>query len=186
MEEEILNIYNNLDYNNFTRDERNAFKQPKNDRSIVIKEADKGPGVVVWDREDYLTEAESQLTDPEVYEELKGDFGSPLIKTIKRYFTSVSARGYISSETLNYFMVNNPKLGRFYLLQLRYTNVFLTFPGDPLFRTAAIIPRTSQRLLTIILSRFLSVSNLILKTLIIFYKNLESFLNCRMTLFFVQ
>ena len=88
--------------------------------------------MVVWDREDYLTEAESQLTDPEVYEELKGDFGSPLIKTIKRYFTSVSARGYISSETLNYFMVNNPKLGRFYLLQLRYTNVFLTFPISPI------------------------------------------------------
>ena len=49
LEEEILNIDTNLDYNNLTRDERNALKQLKNDHSIVIKEADKGSGVVVWD-----------------------------------------------------------------------------------------------------------------------------------------
>ena len=44
--------------------------------------ADKGSGVVVWDREDYPAEAEFQLSDPEVYEELKGDFENPLIKAI--------------------------------------------------------------------------------------------------------
>ena len=79
LEEEILNIYNNLHYNNLIRDERNALKQLKNYHSIYIKEADKGSGVVVWDREDYLSEAESQLSDPEVYEELKGDFDLSLI-----------------------------------------------------------------------------------------------------------
>ena len=61
-----------------TRDERNTLKQLKNDHSIVIKDPDKGAGVVVWDREDYLVEAESQLSDPEVYEELKGDFDPSL------------------------------------------------------------------------------------------------------------
>ena len=130
LEEETLNIDTNLDYNNLTRDERNALKQLKNDHSIVIKEADKGSGVVVWDREDYLTEAESQLSDPDVYEELKGDFENPLIKTIKRYFTSVSARGDISSETLNYFMVNNPRLRRFYLLPKIHKRLF-DVPGRP-------------------------------------------------------
>ena len=79
LEEEILIIYNNLHYNNLIRDERNALKQLKNYHSIYIKEADKGSGVVVWDREDYLSEAESQLSDPEVYEELKGDFDLSLI-----------------------------------------------------------------------------------------------------------
>ena len=34
-----------------------------NDRSIVIKKADKGPCVVVWDREDYIAEASKQLND---------------------------------------------------------------------------------------------------------------------------
>ena len=30
----------------------------KNDRSVVIKPADKGSTVIVWDRTDYLKEAE--------------------------------------------------------------------------------------------------------------------------------
>ena len=33
-----------------------------------------------WDREDYLAEAESQLFDPGVYEELTGDFENPSLK----------------------------------------------------------------------------------------------------------
>ena len=36
--------------------------------------------------------------------------------SLKLYFTNVSAQSDISSETLIYFMVNNPRLGRFYSL----------------------------------------------------------------------
>ena len=38
-----------------------------NNRSIVIKKADKGSCVVVWDCEDYIAEAEKQLSDKNVY-----------------------------------------------------------------------------------------------------------------------
>ena len=34
----------------------------RDDTSIIIKEADRGSGVAVWDREDYLKEAEKQLS----------------------------------------------------------------------------------------------------------------------------
>ena len=37
------------------------------DRPIVIKKADKGSCIVVWDRSDYLREVEKQLEDPNVY-----------------------------------------------------------------------------------------------------------------------
>ena len=37
------------------------------DRSIVIKKADKGSCIVVWDRNDYIREAEKQLKDQNVY-----------------------------------------------------------------------------------------------------------------------
>ena len=33
----------------------------KNDKSIVIKSANKGSAVVVWDRDDYIKEAQKQL-----------------------------------------------------------------------------------------------------------------------------
>ena len=41
-----------------------------NDRSVVIKKADKGSCVVVWHREDYIAEAEGQLGDVTVYEDV--------------------------------------------------------------------------------------------------------------------
>ena len=35
------------------------------DQNIIIKPADKGSCVMVWDRKDYLAEADSQLKDNE-------------------------------------------------------------------------------------------------------------------------
>ena len=59
-----------LSYSFLTKKERLALNSLRNDTSIIIKEADKGSGVVAWDREDYLKEAEKQLGDKETYEEL--------------------------------------------------------------------------------------------------------------------
>ena len=53
----------------------------KNDNTIVIKCADKGSGFVAWDREDYLKEANKQLSDEEVYEKVTID-SSTLESTI--------------------------------------------------------------------------------------------------------
>ena len=47
----------------------------------MIKSADKGSTVVVWDREGYIKEAKKQLDDKEVYEEVSND-SAPLLKTI--------------------------------------------------------------------------------------------------------
>ena len=58
---------------NLSRGENKALFDLKNDISIVIKEADKGSAVVVWDREDYLKEADSQLSNKEVYQEVMDD-----------------------------------------------------------------------------------------------------------------
>ena len=40
------------------------------DRSIVIKKADKGSTVVVWERNDYILETEKQLSDANVYKDV--------------------------------------------------------------------------------------------------------------------
>ena len=37
------------------------------DKQIIIKKADKGSCVVVWDRDSYLLENEKQLKDGEIY-----------------------------------------------------------------------------------------------------------------------
>ena len=60
-------------YYNLTREERQAMYNLKSDQSIVIKEADKGSAVVIWDKKDYLLEVEKQLSCKETYEELSSD-----------------------------------------------------------------------------------------------------------------
>ena len=55
----------------------------KSDKNILIKGADKRCAVVLWDREDNIKEAENQLGDSDVYEEVPDDH-EPLISTIHK------------------------------------------------------------------------------------------------------
>ena len=64
LEEKLMNIkIPQNKYSNLTREERSAVYNLKNDNNIVIKNADKVSAVVIWDRDDYIKEAEKQLGD---------------------------------------------------------------------------------------------------------------------------
>ena len=116
LEEKLMKIEIPKDkYNNLTSKERQALYDLKNDKNIVIKAADKGSAVVVWDREDYIKEAEKQLEDSDVYEEVPDD-PEPLISTIHRTIEKNRKIGGLKKETIKYFEVKHPKLARFYLL----------------------------------------------------------------------
>ena len=79
-----------MSYSNLTKEERNALYLLRDDPSIIIKEADKAS--VVWDREDYLREGNTQLSDKDVYQEVKGDAEGPLIKAIKSVLRKIRNR----------------------------------------------------------------------------------------------
>ena len=64
---------------NLTREEWEALKNLKEDRSIIIKPADKGSCVVVWDREDYLAEGYMQLNDKSTYVEINNFFSNAYV-----------------------------------------------------------------------------------------------------------
>ena len=51
-----------------------------------------------------------------VCKELTGDVEGPLEKVNKTVLKKVGNRSDINDHTQDYFLVNNPKLGRFYLL----------------------------------------------------------------------
>ena len=141
LEEEIMAIDTKLSYSNLTKEERLALNSLRDDTSIIIKEADKGSGVVVWDRKDYLKEAEKQLGDKETYEELSSDPVSPLISIVKGCLSRVKKRGDIPNETLEYFFINKPKLGRFYLLPKIHKRLSQV---DMLFLIVDFLRRTFQ------------------------------------------
>ena len=83
--------------------------------TIVIKGADKGPAVVEWDREDYIKEAENQLGDTNIYEEVPND-ANPLMNIILNTLENIHKRGDICTATLNHFIIKDAKFVRFYLL----------------------------------------------------------------------
>ena len=86
--------------------------------------------MVVWDRDDYLKEAENHLSNETAYQECATDPRNDLLETISSCLSNIRERGDIDDQTLDYFMVNNPRLGRFYLLpkiHKRLSNV----PGRP-------------------------------------------------------
>ena len=93
----------------------------QNDRSVVIKPADKGSAVVVWDRNDYLKEAERQLSDEKTYEEIriteKGQV--ELLEKSNDLFSILRRKNVITENENNYFWFNFQKatnLGKLYLL----------------------------------------------------------------------
>ena len=130
LEEKLMNIeIPQNKYNNLTREERSALYNLKNDKNIVIKSADKGSAVVVWDRDDYIKEAEKQLGDKEIYEEVCND-PEPLISTIHNAIEKIRLRGDLSADTIKYFMVKDPKFARFYLLPKIHKRLY-DVPGRP-------------------------------------------------------
>ena len=62
---------NDSTQNNLPGEEWKALRHLANDRSIVIKVANKGSSVVVWDKDDYLQEASRQLQDTNIYKDVK-------------------------------------------------------------------------------------------------------------------
>ena len=77
----------------------------------MIKSADKGSVVIVWDRENYIKEAEKQLGDENVYEEVSNNVAY-LLKTINEVIAKIRKQGDLKRDNLDYFII----LLLFYLL----------------------------------------------------------------------
>ena len=69
-----------------------------NDCNIIIKPADKGNGVVTWDKQDYLRECENQLTDINVYEKVAGDPVTAANKKISKVLDNVIRKKEIDKK----------------------------------------------------------------------------------------
>ena len=119
-----------------TKQEWQALKNLKEDRSIIIKPADKGYCAVVWDREDYLAEGYQQLSDESVYVDVKHSTDktlSDLLEKSNNFFKRLNRKKFISKKELEYFSYsfkNARCLGKIYLL-LRIHKRLYNVPGRP-------------------------------------------------------
>ena len=136
IEDELFQISDKcLPYSNLTKEEWLAVRSLAEDRSFVIKKADKGSCVVVWDRGNYLLEAEKQLGDRYVYKDIS--FNEKLltdsVKSSNQIFHSLKRKGSISDKQLKNFLYNYKNatnLGKLYLLHKIHKHLS-SVPGRP-------------------------------------------------------
>ena len=93
----------------------------QNDRNVIIKHADKGSAVVIWEQNDYLKETEKQLSDKSTCLETKVIEKSlvDLVEQVDKKFDNLQRKSLIQETEKNYFKVNFKKatnLGKLYLL----------------------------------------------------------------------
>ena len=86
---------------NMSKEEREALRGLADDRSIVIKQANKGSCVVVWCRDDYIKEANKQLEDKTVYKDInfKVTILADLVDKSNRIFKSLHTHIYDRKRT---------------------------------------------------------------------------------------
>ena len=92
-------------YSNLSQEEWRAIRTLVDDRSIVIKKADKGSCIVVWDRADDLKEVEKELSDNNVYHKVqfKKQMLYNLVDTSNKFFRDLKSKGFIAEKELKYF-----------------------------------------------------------------------------------
>ena len=76
-----------------------------------------------------MKEAYRQLDDKEVYEQVPDD-PSVLANTLMKALETIRLRGDLSKDTLDYFLVKDPKFARFYLLPKIHKRLH-DVPGRP-------------------------------------------------------
>ena len=123
--------FNSKNYRNFTIGEQRALETLRKYDDIVIKQADKGSGMVIMDRTRYVAEGMRQLSDERVYVALNTDPTSDMAKKVTNRIRKARDDGCISDSTLEYLLVNSAaKAGRFYLLPKIHKK---GCPGRPVF-----------------------------------------------------
>ena len=105
------------------------------DRNVIIKPADKGSALVIWDRRDYLKEAEKQLSDRSTYLETKVNEKGlvNLVEQSNKMFENLQRKSVIQEREKNYFKFNfkkGTKLGKLYLLPKIHKGLS-NVPGRP-------------------------------------------------------
>ena len=101
-----------------------------NDRNIVIKKAGKDSYVVIWDRLDYIMEAEKQLSDKTVNKDVT--IIPNLTENRNKIFKNLKGRDFISEKQLKYFRFDFKTLAIWEnsIFSLKLINGYRTYLGD--------------------------------------------------------
>lgn len=103
-------------WKNLPWQERKALRNLAKDLNIIIKEADKGGGVVILDRDVYIQEVNRQLLDTEFYREINFDPTKKVQELIRTVLIEGTNLGYITEDMAGRLTVKTPHTPIFYIL----------------------------------------------------------------------
>ena len=82
--------------NNFTKEEWKTIKELKNDKSVIIKESDKGGSCIIMDSQYYKEKMMEELSDTIAYQELENNIDKKtkkrLVELTKHYDNNLSKK----------------------------------------------------------------------------------------------
>jgi len=113
---DVINGIKAKTYRNVSKEEHKALHDIKNNRNIVIKEADKGSSVVIQDREQYITECNRQLGNTKYYKKLDVDPTSKFEKQMNKALEKAVQAELIDDSMRYALSPKRPTPGRFYTL----------------------------------------------------------------------
>ena len=101
---------------NLTHSQFLAIKSLSSNPNIVIKPADKGSGIVVMNREDYIKEGERQLSDTNFYQKVDHDLTLEHCSKVSDLVNKMLDQNEISQNTAKYLLSNFDRTAQFYML----------------------------------------------------------------------
>ena len=97
---------------NLNREEKEAFYALLNNEEIIIRPADKGSGIVVLDKEDYINKLQGEMTGSASYVEAEKDMTEETNKKLKKMVNKMYKEGSINDELRHYLIPKYPRAGK--------------------------------------------------------------------------
>ncbi|XP_071970307.1 uncharacterized protein [Engystomops pustulosus] len=113
---EFSQVYQQVSHDNLSKQERQCINNLRHDKTIVIKQADKGGNVVVWPHTLYEREAYRQLNDTRCYKRLTFNPSSKFTSELNKILTQAVNNKTISKELSASLQVSDPVTPTLYLL----------------------------------------------------------------------
>ena len=129
--EEINSLHPLNSTPNLTPTQNKALKELQSDKSLVIKSADKGSGIVIEDTEQYVTDGLDHLSDSSIYEQVDTDPTKPLTQAINTYIDSMYQEGIIDTLTKEHLTLTidpPPRTQQLYFLKKIHKNPIAVRP----------------------------------------------------------
>ena len=118
-------------HHNISNEERLALNKLAKDTNIVIKPADKGGAVVVWDRDKYIAEGLRQVSDNNFYIETDTDLTSKHHKEVVTVLDDMHSHREIDRSCHLYLTYTPIRTAQFYMLPKIHKNLNNP-PGRPI------------------------------------------------------